>query len=72
MKEKKKKTNKSLCNCRDDNICPLKNKCFTKNVIYKAMVNTKTEIKQYVGAVGDLSKQGGMALKETLKYIKKT
>ena len=34
-------TQKSLCNPKSKNLCPLKNKCLTKNVIYKATVTTK-------------------------------
>lgn len=44
----------SLYNSRNKNICPLKNKCLNKNVIQKATVTTKKEIKQYVGSTGGL------------------
>ena len=57
-------TKESLCNCRNKNLCPLKNKCLTKNVICKATVTTKEEIKECVEALGDLLKQGGMAILE--------
>ena len=45
-------TDKSLCNCRDKNQWPLEIKCLTKNIIYKATVTTKNEIKQYIGSTG--------------------
>ena len=35
-----RKTKESLCNCRNKNQCPIKNKCLTNNVIYKATVTT--------------------------------
>ena len=43
-----------------------------KNVIYKARVTTKNEIKQYIGSTGDLLKQGGIAMLQNLKYRNKT
>ena len=45
-------TKEPLCNCRNKNECPLKNKCLTKNVIYKATVASKKETKQYIGSTG--------------------
>ena len=43
-----------------------------QDVIYKATVTTKYEIKQYVGSTGDLLKQDGMAMLEILKSTRKT
>ena len=42
----------SLCNCRNKEQCPIKNKCLTKNVIYKATVTTKKETMNYIGSTG--------------------
>ena len=70
--KKKTETDKSLCNCRNKNLCRLKSKGYTKNVIYKAIVTTKNEIKQYIVSTGGPLIQDGMAMLKTLKYIKKT
>ena len=39
-----------LCNCRVKNNCPLKGKCKTSNVIYKATVKSNAGCKIYYGA----------------------
>ena len=52
FERKNTETDKSLCNCRDKNQCPFESKCLTKNVIYKATVITKNEIKHYIGSMG--------------------
>ena len=49
---KNTKTDKSLFNCKNKNLFPLKNKCLTKNVICKATVTTKNETKQNIGSTG--------------------
>ena len=52
FERKNTETDKSLCNCREKNLYPLKSKCLIKNVIYKATLTTKNEIKQYIGSTG--------------------
>ena len=42
---KNTETDKSLCNCRDKNQCPLESKCLTKNVIHKTTVTKKKKTK---------------------------
>ena len=38
------------CDCRDKTSCPIKDQsCRTKNVVYKATVNTTSEVKTYIG-----------------------
>ena len=52
MENTNTETKDSLCNCRNKKQCALKNKYIAKNVIYKAMVTTKNEIKLYTGSTG--------------------
>ena len=52
LERKNTETDKSLFNCKNKNLFPLKNKCLTKNVICKATVTTKNETKQYIGSTG--------------------
>ena len=45
--------NKSNCNCKVQEKCPLEKQCLIKNIIYKATIRTKEEpnrIKYYIGA----------------------
>ena len=63
-------TEKPLCNCRNKSLCPLKSKCLTKNVIYKATVTTKKEIKQYVGSTGGTFKTRWYSHNSDMKVYK--
>ena len=40
--------NNSLCNCRNQESCPLQGKCLTRNVSYQATVTSKGDIKTYI------------------------
>ena len=63
LERKNTEKEKSLCNCRNKNLCLLKNNCLTNNVIYKATVITKKTKKSNTReARGDLFKQAGMAI----------
>ena len=37
------------CNCRSKDQCPLKGKCQTSCVVYKATVSSETDVKEYIG-----------------------
>ena len=41
----------SLCSCRDQNSCPVENKCLQKNVIYQATVKRQDDqkVETYIG-----------------------
>ena len=61
-----------LCNCRTKNKCPLKNKRFVENVIYKAIIRTENKTKNYLGSTGGTLKKDGTTILETLKTTKRT
>ena len=44
-------TNKSLCNCRRKDECPMQNKCLADSIVYQATVTThdKQPKQTYVG-----------------------
>ena len=46
---KTKNDNNRLCNCRNQESCPLQGKCLTRNIIYQATVKSKGDIKTYIG-----------------------
>lgn len=46
----KTETPNRQCNCRIKDECPIPGNCLTKNVIYKATVETNSETKEYIGA----------------------
>ena len=41
--------NKKMCNCRKKEKCPVKNKCLTESVIYKAKVKHDNNEMEYIG-----------------------
>ena len=45
------------CNCREKNSCPLKGKCLSKAVVYKATVSTDNVRKFYIGLAGGTFKE---------------
>ena len=47
----------STCNCRNKDSCPLNGKCLQENVVYKATITTKTEVKDYIGSTGGTFKK---------------
>ena len=49
LKPKPTLTDNRLCNCRNIDKCPLGGKCLEQAVIYKAIVNTNNDQKQYIG-----------------------
>ena len=46
-KQQHQETN--TCNCRKKEECPLPGRCTTKNIVYKAIVSTPQDSKQYIG-----------------------
>ena len=46
---KTKHDNNRLCNCRNQESCPLQGQCLTRNIIYQATVKSKGDIKTYIG-----------------------
>eukprot|EP00116_Pleurobrachia_bachei_P007121 sb/3467383/ len=59
------------CNCRNKEKCPVKNKCLTEGVVYKATVNygnALQERKQYVGMAGSTFKSRLTSHKTTFKH----
>ena len=52
LKKAKAFTNAKLCNCHDKNECPLRGKCLTPSIVYKAAITTKDtahQTKNYIG-----------------------
>ena len=47
MNKQEKEKNERLCNCREDNTCPLSKKCMMKNIVYKATLQNSNV--NYVG-----------------------
>ena len=45
---KTKNDSNGLCNCRNQESCPLQGKCLTRNIIYQATVKSKGDIKTYI------------------------
>jgi hypothetical protein len=41
--------NVKMCNCRQQNNCPLDGKCLSKEVVYQATVKTENKTETYVG-----------------------
>jgi len=59
------------CNCRNKEKCPVKNKCLTEGVVYKATVNYGNKLqerKQYVGMTGSTFKSRLTSHKTTFKH----
>jgi hypothetical protein len=42
-------TDVKMCNCRQENNCPLDGKCLSKNVVYQATVKSENNSETYVG-----------------------
>ena len=47
----------NICNCRNKDSCPLNGKCLQENVVYKATITTKTEVKKYIESTGGTFKK---------------
>ena len=47
------------CNCRNKHACPLQNKCMSKDIVYKATINTGNEqdTKHYIGMTSNTFKE---------------
>ena len=47
------------CNCRNKHACPLQNKCMSKDIIYKATINTGNtqDTKHYIGMTSNTFKE---------------
>ena len=58
------------CNCQRHEECPLKGKCLTDNVVYKAVVTTDNDSKQYIGSCSTTFKLRFGNHKNSLKYEK--
>ena len=69
--EEKTGQDEKKCNCRNKKKCPVKNKCLTEGVVYKATVkfgNNLQERKQYVGMTGSTFKSRLTSHKTNFKY----
>ena len=47
-------------NCRNKHACPLQNKCMSKDIVYKATINTTSntqDTKHYIGMTSNTSKE---------------
>ena len=64
-----KSSTKDKCNCRakDKPDCPLPGRCTVKSVVYEARVETKTEVKTYVGLTANTFKLRYNAHAETFR-----
>ena len=67
-----KKMQDKKCNCQKGRSCPLDGECQTNNVIYKAIVTSANEEKQYVGSTGRTFKSRYNLHKSSFKQAKKT
>ena len=47
------------CNCRNKHACPLQNKCMSKDIVYKATINTGStqDTKHYIGMTSNTFKE---------------
>ena len=47
------------CNCRNKHACPLQNKCMSKDIVYKATINTGNtqDTKHYIGMTSSTFKE---------------
>ena len=74
MRKEEEKTGQDMnnnCNCRKKEDCPVKNKCLTEGVVYKATVNFGTnlqESRQYVGMTGSTFKSRLTTHKTTFRH----
>ena len=51
--------NTDNCNCRNKHVCPLQNKCMSKDIVYKATVitNNTQDTKHYIGMTSNTFKE---------------
>ena len=69
-------TEKSLCNCRGKDPCPLDGKCLTSSIVYKAEVNTMVQDGQensskiYIGTAATTFKDRYANHKSSFKHYK--
>ena len=61
----------SVCNCRKKEECPLGGgNCRQENIIYKAVVSSELEVKEYIGSSGNSLKQRVASHKTSFNYAK--
>ena len=64
----KREKDKKMCNCRIKNNCPVGGQCLQEKVVYRATVETKEEVKSYVGSAGNTFKERFNGHKSSFNY----